>query len=252
MRAVRGAHAGCEWALGWHRGSKALTARASCSRSSESSRWLQRTVHPSRVACVRAAEHAVVSLLTRRFASMAVSLSVGVRNALTSLQNTQGLAQTIQNRLATGKKVNSALDNPASFFVAAGLQNRGSDLTRLLDDMGQGTKVLEAADKGIAAIKKLIETAQGTLRQVLQSASTAVKITGTVARLASTDVISRALLPLNGRQSLRTVATPRLQLPLPPAIPSPRLADRRHQSGHVLEWRQRGDNRLGQQSSKPR
>ena len=121
---------------------------------------------------------------------MAVSLSVGVRNALTSLQNTQALAQTIQNRLATGKKVNSALDNPASFFVAAGLQNRSSDLSRLLDDMGQGTKVLEAADKGISAIKKLIETAQGTLRQALQASSTTPKVTGSAATTGSTTLVS--------------------------------------------------------------
>lgn len=119
-----------------------------------------------------------------------VSLSVGVRNALTSLQNTSAMAQTIQNRLATGKKVNSALDNPASFFVAAGLQNRSSDLSRLLDDMGQGTKVLEAADKGITAIKKLIDTAQGTLRQVLQSGATN-KMVGSPAVTAATTLASQ-------------------------------------------------------------
>ncbi|MCP8939078.1 flagellin [Alsobacter sp. SYSU M60028] len=99
------------------------------------------------------------------------------------------MSQTIQNRLATGKKVNSAMDNPASFFVAAGLQNRAGDLGRLLDDMGQGTKVLEAADKGITAIKKLIETAQGTLRQVLQSAATN-KIVGNKTVAAADDLIT--------------------------------------------------------------
>ena len=56
---------------------------------------------------------------------------------------------SVQFRLATGKKVNSALDNPASFFTAAGLNNRASDLGRLLDNMGQAVKTLEAADKGI-------------------------------------------------------------------------------------------------------
>ena len=75
-----------------------------------------------------------------------------------------------QNRLATGKKVNSALDNPTNYFVAAGLDNRSNDLSRLLDSMGLGIKTLEAADNGITAIKKLIETAQGTARQALQAA----------------------------------------------------------------------------------
>ncbi len=91
---------------------------------------------------------------------MAVTLSAGVRQALSSIQSTASQQSTIQNRLATGKKVNSALDNPASFFTASGLNNRANDLTRLMDDMGQAVKTLEAADKGIKAITKLVENAQ--------------------------------------------------------------------------------------------
>ncbi|MDJ1160291.1 flagellin hook IN motif-containing protein, partial [Chelatococcus sp. SYSU_G07232] len=85
----------------------------------------------------------------------------------------------IQNRLATGKKVNSALDNPSNFFLSAGLNARGSDLSNLLDTMGQNIKVLEAADKGITAITKLVESTQATARQALQSASVNLKTTGT-------------------------------------------------------------------------
>jgi flagellin len=96
---------------------------------------------------------------------MSVSLSAGVRQALASLQNTSKLASTTQNRLATGKKVNSALDNPNSFFTAAGLNNRANDLNRLMDDMGQNIKTLEAADKGIKAITKLVENMQSVANQ---------------------------------------------------------------------------------------
>ena len=60
--------------------------------------------------------------------------------------------------------MNSALDNPSSFFTASGLNNRAGDLSRLLDDMGQAVKTIEAADKGMKAITKLVESAQGTLR----------------------------------------------------------------------------------------
>lgn len=116
---------------------------------------------------------------------MAVTLSAGVRQALSSLQSTTAQAQVVQNRLATGKKVNSALDNPASFFTASGLNNRASDLGRLLDDMTQSIKTLEAADKGIKAITKLVENAQSIAKQARSSASANVAVTGSAAPSAS-------------------------------------------------------------------
>jgi flagellin-like hook-associated protein FlgL len=96
---------------------------------------------------------------------MAVTLSAGVRQSLSALQSAASQQSTIQNRLATGKKVNSALDNPANFFTASGLSNRANDLNRLLDDMGQSVKTLQAADKGLTAIGKLIENAQSIAKQ---------------------------------------------------------------------------------------
>jgi flagellin-like hook-associated protein FlgL len=96
---------------------------------------------------------------------MAVSLSAGVRQALSSLSSTQAEARVAQSRLATGKKVNSALDNPTSFFTASGLNNRANDLSKLLDNMGQAIKTLQAADKGIKAITKLVENAQSLANQ---------------------------------------------------------------------------------------
>jgi flagellin len=90
-----------------------------------------------------------------------ISLSSSVRSALSSIQSSQAAAAIQQTRLATGKKVNSAIDNPANFFTASGLNNRASDLGRLLDGIGLGIKTVEAADKGIKAITKLVETAQG-------------------------------------------------------------------------------------------
>ena len=100
-----------------------------------------------------------------------IALSQGVRQNLLSMQKTVDLMGRTQNRLATGKKVNSALDNPTSFFVSAGLENRANDLSRILDSMGLAIKTLEQADNGIKSIKRLIETAQGVARQALQAAS---------------------------------------------------------------------------------
>jgi flagellin len=119
---------------------------------------------------------------------MAVVLSAGVRNALNSLSQTSAQASATQFRLATGKKVNSALDNPSNFFISAGLANRASDLSRLQDDIGQAVKVLEAADKGITAITKLVESAQATARQALQSTSTTPKVRSTDTYTATTDI----------------------------------------------------------------
>jgi flagellin-like hook-associated protein FlgL len=76
-----------------------------------------------------------------------------------------------QNRLATGNKVNSALDNPSSWFTAKGLTNRASDLGALMDSMANGVKTLEAADNGLSAMTKTLESMQSTLRQARQDKS---------------------------------------------------------------------------------
>jgi flagellin len=100
-----------------------------------------------------------------------VVLSAGVRQNLLALQSTARLMSITQNRLATGKKVNTALDNPINFFTASSLKSRASDLGALLDSMSNGIKTLEAADNGIKAIKNTIESMQATLRQARQDKS---------------------------------------------------------------------------------
>ena len=100
-----------------------------------------------------------------------ITLSAGVRQNLLSLQSTAGLMSTTQNRLATGKKVNSALDNPTNFFTSSSLQRRASDLSALLDSMSNGIKTLEAADNGLTSITTTAESMQSTLRQARQDKS---------------------------------------------------------------------------------
>ena len=100
-----------------------------------------------------------------------IVLSAGVRQNLLSLQNTAQLMATTQNRLATGKKVNTALDNPTNFFTSASLQTRAGDLSALLDSMSNGIKTLEAADNSLTSITKTLETMQSTLRQARQDKS---------------------------------------------------------------------------------
>ncbi|WP_421951610.1 flagellin [Pelagibacterium sp.] len=97
-----------------------------------------------------------------------ITLSKAVRSNLLSLQNTADMMATTQNRLATGKKVNSALDNPTNFFTASSLNSRAGDMNQLLDGMANGIQTLEAADNGLKAITKTLESMQSTLRQARQ------------------------------------------------------------------------------------
>jgi flagellin-like hook-associated protein FlgL len=98
-----------------------------------------------------------------------IVLSASVRQNLLSLQSTADLLSTTQNRLATGNKVNSALDNPTNFFTAAGLNNRATDINNLLDSIGNGVQVLQAANTGITSLQKLVDTAKSIGNQVLQA-----------------------------------------------------------------------------------
>src|SRR3954447_17288929 len=98
-----------------------------------------------------------------------IVLSASVRQNLLSLQSTADLLSTTQNRLATGKKVNSALDNPTNFFTAASLDSRASDINNLLDGIGNGVQVLQAANTGITSLQKLVDTAKSIANQALQT-----------------------------------------------------------------------------------
>jgi hypothetical protein len=98
-----------------------------------------------------------------------IVLSASVRQNLLSLQSTADLLATTQNRLATGKKVNTALDNPTNFFTAASLDNRSSDINNLLDGIGNGVQVLQAANTGISSLQKLVDSAKSVANQALQA-----------------------------------------------------------------------------------
>ena len=98
-----------------------------------------------------------------------IVLSASVRQNLLSLQSTASLLATTQNDLATGNSVNTALDNPTNFFTAQGLNNRASDIGNLLDSIGNGVQVLQAANTGITSLQSLVSSAQSIANQVLQS-----------------------------------------------------------------------------------
>ncbi|GLK78786.1 flagellin [Methylopila turkensis] len=100
-----------------------------------------------------------------------ITLNSAVRSNLRTLQSTTDLMARTEERLSTGKKVNSALDNPSSFFTAQALDRRASDLTNLLDSVSNSVKTIEAADNGISAISDLVTQMKSVARSAQQSSS---------------------------------------------------------------------------------
>ena len=113
-----------------------------------------------------------------------IILSKSVRSNLNSLQSTANLISQTQQRLATGKRVNSALDSPLNFFTSQSLNSRASDLNSLLDSVSNAVQTLQAADNGITSITKLVQSAQALAQQAQQSTATTAKASGTVAGLS--------------------------------------------------------------------
>ncbi|MFZ5689922.1 MAG: flagellin [Pseudomonadota bacterium] len=140
-----------------------------------------------------------------------ITLSASVRQNLLSLQSTAQLMSMTQNRLATGKKVNSALDNPTNFFTSQSLSNRASDLNSLLDSIGQAQQTLKAADTGITSLTKLVESAKSIAKQAQSAAAPAatysLAITGNAAIAAdSAAVLTGTVSGLTGTTTLDSVA----------------------------------------------
>jgi flagellin len=114
-----------------------------------------------------------------------IVLSSGIRANLLSLQNTASLIGQTQQRLSTGLKVNSALDNPTSFFTASSLNATAGNLGNLLDAVSNAVQTVQAANNGITSITKLVQSAQAIVQQAQQSAATTATVTGSVSGLTS-------------------------------------------------------------------
>ncbi|NVO15115.1 MAG: hypothetical protein HXX10_13855 [Rhodoplanes sp.] len=117
--------------------------------------------------------------------SSGITLSAGVRQNLLSLQSTASMMATTQSRLATGKKVNSALDNPSNFFTSSSLSDRAGDLNSLLDSIGQAVKTLDAANNGITSLTQLVQSAKSIAQQARSATAPtatydALNVTGTL------------------------------------------------------------------------
>ncbi|MGL4440332.1 MAG: flagellin [Bosea sp. (in: a-proteobacteria)] len=131
-----------------------------------------------------------------------IVLSKGIRSNLLSLQNASELQDKTQIRLSTGRKVNSALDDPLNYFQSEGFSSRGKDLTRLLDNMGLGIKTIEAADNGLKAITRMVEQMQAGLRTALNSNASNAKLS------TGMDLVNRRSIDYGTNPNLLNTSTP--------------------------------------------
>jgi len=96
-----------------------------------------------------------------------ITLTTGMRQNLISLQKTNNLMELTQTRLASGKKVNTALDDPVKYFAALGHTNRANDLAVRKSEMGEAIQTVKAANNGIQSVTDLIESAKSTAQSAL-------------------------------------------------------------------------------------
>jgi len=121
-----------------------------------------------------------------------VSLQSNISTSLSALQDIAGSLATSQARLATGKKVNSALDNPLSYAVSQSLNDRSSSLSSLLDGMSNGIQTVQAANKGADSIYTSLSSLKGLVSQAQSAGTTTTQATGTTGTLTAASAFTGA------------------------------------------------------------
>ena len=167
-----------------------------------------------------------------------ITLSAGIRQNLLSLQNTAANLTTTQEHLATGKKVNTAFDNPTSYFTSQSLNNRANDLSALLDQIGQGQQTLDAANNGLTSLTSLLEQALSTVQQAQQTTPTAAAVTTGSVALTSLNAGGNLLINV-GATSYTVAITASESLSSIESADQWRLRPRRQRRGDRERRRQR-------------
>ena len=141
-----------------------------------------------------------------------ISLTASMRSNLLSLQNIAGQQDIVQNRLATGLKVSSAIDNPSSYYTASSLNNRAADLTALLDAMSQGIQTIKAASEAIDSGTKFLEQAKAVANQALETAQPVIaRVSSETELLAAVETGQKGLIVVENDITMNTNVEVRLQ-----------------------------------------
>jgi flagellin len=110
-----------------------------------------------------------------------ITLTSAMRANLVSLQSTEQLLGRTQERLSTGKRVNSAIDNPTNFFAARAHSQRADLLNGLKDTISEAVQTVKTADNGVTGINRMIEAIRGVVtqaRSALNSTTSATELSG--------------------------------------------------------------------------
>ena len=127
-----------------------------------------------------------------------ISLTAPMRSNLLALQNIARQQDIVQNRLATGLKVSSAIDNPSAYYTAASLSNRAADLTALLDAMSQGIQTIKTASEAIDSGIKFLEQAKAVASQTLESTAPVIaRVSNEEELLAAIDSGQKGLIVID-------------------------------------------------------
>src|SRR5712691_2099701 len=137
--------------------------------------------------------------------ALVIPLSGGVLSNLIALQTTTNQINTVQNQLATGKKVNTALDNPSNFFLASNYQTSINNLNTILDNITIGQRTIDETNTGITQLTNLIQSAQGSLAQALASNATAAVLTGTATSISGSAITGTIALTNFGFVAAETI-----------------------------------------------
>lgn len=125
---------------------------------------------------------------------MSISLTTQMTTNLMSLQSTAKLMGITQERLATGKKVNSALDDPVAFFDADAHYQLANDYAALKNGMSEGIQTIKAAVDTIESIKSVLQQ----MKSIAVSAKSSTAAVDTTALKAQYDALRTQLDSLAG------------------------------------------------------
>jgi flagellin-like hook-associated protein FlgL len=101
--------------------------------------------------------------------SSSISLTASVRQSITALTSSSKLLETATNRISSGLKVSSAIDNPTSYFASQAYTSRADALTARLDGMSEAVQTISAADNGITSISSYLEQMDGIISDAMST-----------------------------------------------------------------------------------
>jgi len=105
--------------------------------------------------------------------SSRISLTAGMTQNLLSLQNTASLLELTQARLASGKKVNSSVDDPVAYFDAQAHYQLADDYAAFKDGMSEAVQTIKAATSTIDSLKDILSQMKSTVTSAKTATSSA-------------------------------------------------------------------------------